>query len=97
MVKASMTLKITSINGSFYLAGVLSNSTAPILITEPCKEFNLFNHLTVNVEALNIIDSEGVNALYKLHCMALKLHKQFAIVGVGCKELQDHFKSCTAA
>jgi hypothetical protein len=59
--------------------------------------FERLNTITISIEGLQSIDKEGVNALAKLHNESIALEKQLSIIGFGCKDLYDHFKSNDAA
>ena len=43
------------------------------------------------------MDKYGVNAIAQLHEESLVKNKRFSIIGYGCKELYDHFKTSAAA
>ncbi|MBC3757061.1 MULTISPECIES: STAS domain-containing protein [Hyunsoonleella] len=92
-----MELRITSCNNFYKLKGVLNKSNVDAFQTEFKDAFQKFNNLTISIEGLESVDRYGVNALMDLHEESLKTAKQLSIVGLGCKELYDHFKTNEAA
>ncbi len=92
-----MDLRITSCNNFFKLKGVLNKSNVGIFQNEFQDVFEKFNKLTISIEGLESVDRYGVNALTDLHEQSIKFNKQLSIVGLGCKELYDHFKTNEAA
>ncbi|GAL66770.1 STAS domain-containing protein [Jejuia pallidilutea] len=92
-----MELRITSCNNFFKLKGTLNKSNVEVFQKEFQKAFKTFKVLTISVEALESVDRHGVNALADLHAQSIKNNIQLSIVGLGCKELYDHFKTYEAA
>lgn len=92
-----MDLRITSCNNFFKLKGILNKNNVDVFQSEFQNAFDRFDSLTISVEGLESVDRSGVNALADLHYLSLKNKKQLSIVGLGCKELYDHFKSSEAA
>lgn len=92
-----MDLRITSCNNFFKLKGTLNKSNIQVFKSELETALHRFNNLTISIEELSSIDRFGVNALTNLHENSLKTHKKLSIIGMGCKELYDHFKSNSAA
>ncbi|WP_203255982.1 STAS domain-containing protein [Hyunsoonleella ulvae] len=92
-----MDLRITSCNNFFKLKGILNKNNVESFRLEFQEAFRKFDSLTISVEGLESVDRFGVNALADLHTESLKINKQLSIVGLGCKELYDHFKSFEAA
>ncbi|MEW4923786.1 STAS domain-containing protein [Algibacter sp. 2305UL17-15] len=92
-----MDLRITSCNNFFKLKGNLNKNNVAIFQTEFKKAFKKFKNLTISVEGLESVDRFGVKALADLHSNSLKNNIQLAIVGLGCKELYDHFRTNEAA
>ncbi len=88
-----MDLRITSCNNFFKLKGTLNKKNISVLKDEFQEAFHRFNTLTISVEDLESVDRTGVNALTELHSKALLSNVQLSIVGLGCKELYDHFKT----
>lgn len=92
-----MDLRITSCNNFFKLKGILNKTNVDVFQSEFQKAFKKFNALTISVEGLESVDKHGVNALADLHNQSIKNNIQLSIVGLGCKELYDHFKTNEAA
>ena len=65
------------------------------------KEFNdIFdreNSLTINIEEVEWMDRYGVKAMTELHNEAISKNKKLSIIGMGCRDLYDHFKYQTTA
>lgn len=92
-----MDLRITSCNNFFKLKGILNKNNVSEFQFEFKEAFKRFDTLTISVEGLESVDREGVNALADLHAQSIKSNIQLSIVGMGCKELYDHFKTFEAA
>ncbi|GGD21415.1 STAS domain-containing protein [Hyunsoonleella pacifica] len=92
-----MELRITNCNNFFKLKGILNKDNVESFRLEFQEAFRKFDHLTISIEGLESVDRFGVDALADLHTESLKINKQLSIVGFGCKELYDHFKSFEAA
>lgn len=92
-----MSLKITSYNNYFKIKGVLDRRSVHLFQEEFKNIFEKLDALTISIEGLDGIDRYGINALAKLHNESLTKQKSLSIVGLGCKNLYDHFKSQDAA
>tara|TARA_R110002050_G_scaffold300830_1_gene473839 strand:+ start:2518 stop:2796 length:279 start_codon:yes stop_codon:yes gene_type:complete len=92
-----MNLEITNCNNFFKVKGSLNKDTLETFKTEFKNVFNRFGTLTISIEAVESIDKFGVNALTELHQEAIAKNKSLAIIGLGCKDLYNHFKSQVAA
>lgn len=92
-----MDLKITSYNNYFKLQGILHKKNVNLLQAEFSNAFEMHKSITLSVEGLESVDRDGVNALTDLHRQSIQKNVQLAIVGLGCKELYDHFRSCNEA
>ncbi|RCT54086.1 hypothetical protein DUZ96_11975 [Winogradskyella sp. KYW1333] len=55
--------------------------------------FHKLDDVIINIEQIESIDRAGVMALAKLHNESINRSKKLSIIGLGCKELYDHFKS----
>ena len=91
-----MDLSIISCNNFIKLKGILNENNVGLFQTELLKAFRKYNVLTISIEELQTVDRFGVNALADLHIKAIKDNKQLSIVGLGCKELYEHFKESEA-
>lgn len=92
-----MALKIKQQGNFFLVEGTINSSTV--------KQFK--NHLeflmlytkslTINIDAVNSIDTNGVKALKDLFSTALTYNKKFSIIGHGSKDIYDDFQFNYAA
>ena len=92
-----MVLEICVCDNCFKIKGNLTRKNLHTFQQAFKNIFNEIDDLIVNIEELNAIDRDGVSALTKLHNQALTLNKKLTIIGLGNKELYDHFKSVDAA
>jgi anti-anti-sigma regulatory factor len=92
-----MDLKITACNNFFKLKGVLNKNNISIFKKEIYDAIDAHQKLTISVDALEAIDSNAVESFRSAYFYAKSLQKEFIIVGVGCKELYDHFQSYKVA
>ncbi|MCX7550947.1 hypothetical protein [Xanthomarina sp. F2636L] len=92
-----MNLSITHYNNFFKVTGVLNRQSVGIFQQEFQDVFERLQSVTISIEGLQSIDKEGVKALAQLHNESIVLKKQLSIIGFGCKDLYDHFKTNDAA
>lgn len=92
-----MDLKITHCNNFFKVKGTLNKSSISVFQKEFNNIFDKVDALTISIKDIESMDKYGVNAIAKLHEDALVKNKRFSIIGYGCKELYDHFKTGAAA
>jgi ABC-type transporter Mla MlaB component len=92
-----MELKISHCNNFFKIKGDLNKSNLGVFKNEFKNIFDKMSSLTISIEDIENMDRFGVNALAELHKEAIAKHKSLSIVGLGCKDLYDHFKSEIAA
>ena len=88
-----MNIEITSYNNQFKIKGVLNRQNVNLFNSEFKNIFDKFNSLTLSIEGLTSIDRYGVNALAQLHNESISRRKSLSIVGMGCDDLYEHFKS----
>jgi anti-anti-sigma regulatory factor len=88
-----MNIEITSYNNQFKIKGVLNRQNVNVFTSEFKFIFEKFNSLTLNIEGLTSIDRYGVNALAQLHNESISRQKNLSIIGMGCDDLYEHFKS----
>jgi len=88
-----MNIEITSYNNQFTIKGVLNRQNVNVFNSEFKNIFDKFNSLTLRIEGLTSIDRYGVNALARLHNESISRHKSLSIIGMGCDDLYEHFKS----
>jgi len=55
--------------------------------------FDKLDNILLDIENVESIDRSGVMALAKLHNESISKSKQLSIIGIGCKDLYEHFKS----
>tara|TARA_R110002049_G_scaffold305738_1_gene503130 strand:- start:4104 stop:4382 length:279 start_codon:yes stop_codon:yes gene_type:complete len=92
-----MSLRITSCNNYFKLKGVFNKESMTIFKSEFENIFDYFSTLTINIEEVESMDSYGVAALAGLHELSVSKNRKLSIIGLGCKDLYEHFKSSSAA
>ncbi len=92
-----MVLEISNCDNCYKIIGSLTQQNLYVFQNTFQDIFETTSNLTINIEGLNDIDREGVSAITKLHNEALTNHKKLTIIGLGNKELYEHFKSNDAA
>lgn len=92
-----MILEITQANDYFKVKGNLNKNNLHIFQNTFQNIFDQLDSLVLSIEGLNSIDRYGVNAIAKLHNESLSKAKKLSIIGVGCKELYEHFSTNDAA
>lgn len=88
-----MSLKITCYNNFFKVTGVLDRTSVDVFHHEFRNVFEKSDEITISIEGIESIDRYGVIALAKLHNESITRQKRLSIIGFGCKELYDHFKT----
>ncbi|MGJ8591020.1 MAG: hypothetical protein ACSHXF_00640 [Aquaticitalea sp.] len=88
-----MNIEITSYNNQFKIKGILNRQNVNVFNSEFKNIFEKFNSLTLSIEGLTSIDRYGVNALAQLHNESIVKQKNLSIIGMGCDDLYEHFKS----
>ncbi|MDO7170878.1 hypothetical protein [Mariniflexile sp. AS56] len=92
-----MDLKITNCNNFFKIKGTLNKSNLEVFNAEFKNIFESVQSLTISIEEVESMDRFGVNALSDLHKKAVEQNKNLSIIGFGCKDLYNHFKTEMAA
>lgn len=92
-----MELQITSYNNFIKMKGILNRASLNVFNEAFNDIFEKVNALTVSIEHIEWMDKYGVKALADLHLEALSKNKKMSIIGFGCKELYEHFKTGNAA
>jgi ABC-type transporter Mla MlaB component len=92
-----MDLKITNSNNFFKVKGVLNRDNIYVFQNEFRNVFDKVNNVTICIQDIKSMDKYGVAAVANLHNEALNKNKKLSIIGFGCKDLYDHFKTETAA
>ena len=88
-----MDLEITSYNNRFKIKGTLNKLSLKTFNAHFSNIFYKLDEVIINIEQVESIDRAGVMALARLHNESINKSKKLAIIGLGCKELYDHFKS----
>jgi len=88
-----MNLEITHSNNFFRVKGALERNNIHLFKSKFRNIFENANAVTISIEDLISIDRYGVNALAQLHNESIVKQKRLSIIGLGCKDLYDHFKS----
>ncbi|WP_181855279.1 hypothetical protein [Winogradskyella sp. KYW1333] len=88
-----MDLQITSYNNRYRIKGTLNKLSLKTFNTHFSNIFHKLDDVIINIEQIESIDRAGVMALAKLHNESINRSKKLSIIGLGCKELYDHFKS----
>lgn len=92
-----MALQILEENGTFELHGCLNTTTTRSFIIHFEHILNTEQEVTVNIDYVNAIDSSGVEALKTLMAIALRTNTMFSVIGNGCKDIYQDYKSSFAA
>lgn len=92
-----MNLKITSSSNFFKLKGILDKNSLELFEQEFENIFEKVSTLTISIEEVEWMDRYGVKAMTGLHNEAIMKNKKLSIIGLGCKELYEHFKYKTTA
>lgn len=88
-----MDLEITCSNNFFTLRGTLNKQNMDVFRNEFKHIFDRVNSFTISIEGVTSMDLYGVNALAQLHNESVAKNKSMSIIGLGCKDLYNHFKS----
>ncbi|WP_323787072.1 STAS domain-containing protein [Psychroserpens sp.] len=88
-----MDLEITHSNNFFKVKGSLDRHNIHVFKSKFRNIFEKANAITISIEDLKSIDRHGVTAIAQLHNESIIKHKRLSIIGLGCKDLYDHFKS----
>lgn len=86
-----MSLEILRKNEVFYLNGKLNTLTARSFIFHFELMIKQLNTIVINIDNINEIDKDGLEAIKKIKNLAFKKNKTFSIIGYGCKEIYDDF------
>ncbi len=88
-----MVLEITNYNNHYVVKGTLNKTSVETFKHHFSNIFEKVETVIIDIEKLETIDRYGVMALAKLHNQAINKQKRMSIIGIGCKELYDHFRS----
>lgn len=88
-----MDLQITSYNNRFQIRGTLNKLNVKTFNAHFANIFDRLDEILLDIEKVESIDRAGVMALARLHNESIVKSKRLSIIGLGCKELYEHFKS----
>ena len=88
-----MDLQITSYNNRFQIKGALNKLNVKTFNSYFANIFDKLDEILLDIDSLESIDRAGVMALARLHNESIVKSKRLSIIGLGCKELYQHFKS----
>ncbi|REG89768.1 STAS domain-containing protein [Winogradskyella sediminis] len=88
-----MDLQITNYNNRFQIKGALNKLNLKTFDAHFSNVFDKLDSILLDIEQVHSIDRAGVMALAKLHNESISKSKQLSIIGIGCKELYQHFKT----
>ena len=92
-----MALQILEENGTFQLHGSLTTTTTRSFISHFEHIIKTMKNVTVNIDKVDAIDTNGVEALKTLMRIALRSNNIFSVIGNGCKDIYDDYKCSFAA
>ncbi|MEY8850070.1 STAS domain-containing protein [Psychroserpens sp. XS_ASV72] len=92
-----MALQIIENNNTFELHGTLNTATSKSFLNHVKLLMAHTKEMTLSIDHLSFIDESGVGALKHLLTEAFRQHLKFSIIGYGCKDIYDEFKSALAA
>ena len=92
-----MDLRISSCNNFFKIKGTLNKNNLSLFQSEFRNIFDKMQSVTISIEYVESMDRFGVNALAELHKEAILKNKSLSIVGMGCEDLYNYFKTEMAA
>jgi len=88
-----MALQITEKKGNFYIQGKITCDNVQALKLHFEYILRKRKYVTINISDVAEIDSEGVVAITQMYKYSLLSKKIFTIVGVGSKDMYDHFRN----
>ncbi|MBT8304292.1 MAG: STAS domain-containing protein [Bacteroidia bacterium] len=92
-----MGLQIIDLQDCYQVKGELNKANVDTFSTYFKEVIRTADEVTINIEELDSIDRVGVNALVKLYAQSLENQSKFFIVGLGSKELHEHFRAVESA
>lgn len=86
-----MALQITQTNETYNLKGQI-NTSSRLYFTNFFKSLLLKERkIIVNIEEVNEIDKQGLQAVFLIIKAAQKINKKLVVIGYGCKDVYDEF------
>jgi len=88
-----MVLLILEKKGNFYIQGKITSDNVFAMKLHIEYILEKRKYVTIDITKLTEIDIDGIFALTKIHQHALRTNKIFTIIGVGSKDMYDHFNN----
>ena len=88
-----MDLQITNSNNFYKVKGSLDRKNVHVFKSQFRNIFEKANAITISIEDLKSIDRYGVTAIAQLHNESIIKQKRLSIIGLGCLEVFNHFKT----
>lgn len=88
-----MDLEITNYNNRYQIKGTLNKLNLKTFNKHFANIFDKLDEILLDIEQVKGIDRAGVMALARLHNESITKSKRLSIIGLGCKELYQHFKT----
>ena len=88
-----MALQILENKGTFYIQGKITCANVQAMKLHVEYVLEKKKHVTIDITKVTKIDIDGVLTLTKMYRKALLSNRIFTIVGVGSKDMYDHFNS----
>ena len=88
-----MELQITNYNNRIQIKGTLNKLNIKAFNDYFTNIFDRLDEILLDIESVESIDRAGVMALASLHNESIVKSKRLSIIGLGCKELYQHFKA----
>ena len=92
-----MALQIIEKNGNFYIQGKINCDNALAMKLHIEYVLKKRKYVTIDITDVTEIDFDGVACLTRIYQKSLLTNRIFTILGVGSKELYDHFNGQNAA
>jgi ABC-type transporter Mla MlaB component len=88
-----MALQILENKGKFYIQGKITSDNVFAMKLHIESILEKRKYVTIDITKVTEIDIDGVFALTKIYQNALRTNRIFTIIGVGSKDMYDHFNS----
>ncbi len=92
-----MALQIIDKKECYQVMGALNKSNVDTFTTYFKEVISKAKEVTIDIEGLDSIDRIGVSALVKLYAQSLEKQAKFFVIGMGSKELHNHFRTVESA
>ena len=92
-----MALQITQQNGTFSLSGKLNTTTSRSFVIHFEYIIEQYQNVVINIDGINEIDYDGLEAIKTVTAIALRKHKMFSVIGNGCKDIYQDFNCSQVA